>query len=272
MRKISVIVICLLLVMTFLTISSLAENNKHTLAISKIISNIEAKEPSSSPIQAKRQQAINRASERVTGAVSLIKEINAGLYPIPKYMYNNAQIMIIVSSYKRFGEKPGNEAGRGIAVARDPKTRQWSAPIFVTVKDGYIKDQTEPRDINDQFSDSETTMVFFGIHENAKNIFCKEETDLGNLAGVLVSSGIFQYRKHVGESAALSVGLFGYVYSRQLIIGISIENSTIRQDQILNEAVYETKVLEQFLQPAPFIPKPILAYTDMMNQSYPGNR
>ncbi|KAF0247276.1 MAG: hypothetical protein FD167_3324 [bacterium] len=268
MRKISVIVICLLLVMTFLTISSLAENN--TLAISKTISNIEAKEPSSNPIsiQGKRQQAINKASERVTGAVSLVKEINAGLYPIPKYMYNNARVMIVVSSYKRFGEKSGDEAGRGIAVARDPKTRQWSAPIFVTVKDGYIKDQTEPRDINDQFSDSETTMVFFGIHENAKNMFCKEETDLGNLAGVLVSSGIFQYRKHVGESAALSVGLFGYVYSRQLIIGISIENSTIRQDQVLNEAVYETKVLEQFLQPAPFIPKPILAYTDSSNKLF----
>ncbi|MBI4854717.1 MAG: hypothetical protein HY819_23215 [Acidobacteria bacterium] len=267
MRKFSVIAISLLLITTFLTLSSLAENKQKTILVNNL--NITA-EPPSKPIQEKRQQLINKATSRVTGAVSLIKEISAGIHPIPRYMYNNARIIIVVSSYKQFGDKSGDEAGRGIAIARDPKTRQWSAPIFITIKDGYIKDQTEPRDINDQFSDSETTMVFFGIHENAKNIFCREETDLGNLAGVLVSSGIFQYRKHVGDSAALSVGLFGYVYSQKLIIGASIENSTVKQDKVLNEAVYETRVLDEFPQVAPFIPKPILAYTDMMNQSYPG--
>jgi lipid-binding SYLF domain-containing protein len=275
MRKISITIFCLLLIVTFLNISSLAENKNLPTVTSNTISSV-VKNPIPNPAQDKRQQAINKATERVTGAVSLLKQINSGIHPIPKYMYNNARIMIIVSSYKRFGEKSGDEAGRGIAIARDPKTRQWSAPVFVNVKDGYIKDQTEPADINDLLSRQETALVFFGIHENARNMFCKEETDLGNLAGVLVSSGIFQYRKHVGDSAALSVGLFGYVYGsvrgNDLIIGASIENSTIKQDKVLNEAVYETKVLEQFLQPAQFIPKPILACTDMMNQIYPGNR
>lgn len=271
MRKFSVTAICLFLLMTFLTINPLAETKQKNL-IAVVDNKATIPTTSSNPPQEKRQQAINRAIDRVTGAVSLIKEISSGLHPIPRYMYNNARVIIVVSSYKQFGVKSGDEAGRGIAIARDPKTRQWSAPIFVTIKDGYIKDQTEPRDINDQFSDSETTMVFFGIHENARNVFRKEETDLGNLAGVLVSSGIFQYRKHVGDSAALSVGLFGYVYSSRLIIGASIENSTIRQDKVLNEAVYETKVLDEFIAPAPFIPKQILAYTDMMNQTYPGNK
>lgn len=268
MRKVSVLAICLLLITSFLTISSMAESKQKMLI--KNTRDLTGNLPSLP--QEKRQQLINKAANRAIGAAALIKEINAGIHPIPRYMYNNSQLIIIVSSYKQFGEKSGDEAGRGIAIARDPKTRQWSAPIFVTLKDGYIRDLTEPRNINDQFSDSETTMVFFGMHENAKSIFCKEETNLGNLAGLIVLSGSFQYRKHVGESAALSVGIFGYVYSQKLIIGASIEESAIKQDKVLNEAVYETKVLDQFLPPAPFIPKTVLACTDMMNQAYPGNR
>jgi len=266
MRKIAVTTICLSLIMTFLAISSLAEN-KNLIVTNK--TNTIGKDPLPMA-QDKRQQAISKATERVAGAVSLLKEINSGIHPIPKYMYDGGtKIIVIVSSYKRFGAKSGDEAGRGIAIARDPKTKQWSAPIFVNIKDGYIRDQTEPADINDLLSEKETALVFFGKHPSTKDIFCREETDLGNLAGVLVSSGIFQYRKHVGESAALSVGLFGYVYGNRLIIGASIENSTVKQDKVLNEAVYETKVLEEFLPAAPFIPKPILAFTDMMNQTYP---
>lgn len=265
MRKISIIAIFLLLITAFLSINSLADNKQKNLLISKNTVN-------AVQIPAKKQQAINRATERVNGVVSLLREIKGGMYPIPTYMFRNAKVIAVLSSHPRCGERSGDEAGSGIVITRDPKTKLWGAPIFATIKDGYIRDVGDSTNINSQFSNKDTTLIFFGMHENAKNVFYKEELDIGNLAGLLVSSGIFQYRKHTEDSAAISVGLFGYVYSKQLIIGASIENSVVKQDQTLNDAVYERKVIDEYLPAATFIPKPILACTDMLNQAYPSAR
>lgn len=274
MRKSLVTIICLLLITTFITMSSLAESNQKTiLANNNILDNLanNTLNASTQP-QGKKQQAINTAMERAKGATSLLKEINSGLYPIPKYMFANAKVMAIVSSNPRVGDPANDAAGSGVVIGRDPKTKRWSAPIFITIKDGYIRDQTDPTKINNLFENKDSTMIFFGMHDNAKNLFCQEKLEVGNLAGVLVSSGIFQYRKHVADSAAISVGLFGYVYSQKLIIGMSIEESIFKQDKVLNDAIYETPILEQFLPEAEYIPKPVLTCTDMLNQLYPARR
>jgi lipid-binding SYLF domain-containing protein len=267
MKKFYVVAICLLLLTSLFSINSLAENKRTDTTLSNNSSNSVNLQNRN-----KTQQAINTATERVNGVVSLLKEINSGMYPIPKYMFKKAKVIAVMSSHPRCGERSGDEAGGGIVIARNPKTKLWEAPIFITIKDGYIRDILEQRGINAQFSNKDTTILFFGMNDSARNLFCKEELGVGNLAGLLVSSGIFQYRKQTEDAAAISVGLFGYIYSKQLIIGASIENSVVKQDKVLNEAVYERKILDEYLPTANFIPKPILACTDMMNQLYPGGQ
>lgn len=206
-----------------------------------------------------KQKEIARAGARSSGASELITEIRSNLNKIPAYMLKKARVIAVFSARPRFGEYSGDEDGVGLAIARDTKTNRWSAPIFFTVKGGSIRDLTDRRNISAQMGDKETSLIFLGMNDRLINSFLTDQIVLG--ADEVCLPGTFA-SLNPDEFVAYSVGLMCYIYGRKLIIGASLEDTIIRQDNKLNEAIYEEKKLDRFLPVADYMPKEILAFTE----------
>ena len=206
-----------------------------------------------------KQKDITRAGARASGASELLTEIRGNLNKIPAYMLKKARVIAVFSARPRFGEYSGDEDGVGLAIARDTKTNRWSAPIFFTVKGGSIRDLADRKNISAQMNDKETSLVFLGMNDRLINSFLTEQIVLG--ADEVCLPGTFA-QLNPDEFVAYSVGLMCYIYARKLIIGASLEETTIRQDNKLNEAIYEEKKLDRFLPVADYMPKEILAFTE----------
>jgi lipid-binding SYLF domain-containing protein len=215
----------------------------------------------------KKSSNLDKAFSRANAAAGLFREIVEPPSSIPTYILGLTKAVAIVSSRANFGDFSGGEHAVGLVSARDPKTGKWTAPIFLTLKGGTLRDNLEYRPLADILKGKKIDIILLAMNDRTAEIFLNEEFVLGN--DILVMPGTFGNIARPGEPvSAVSSGMIAYLYSSGAILGGSLFESSIKQDKDLNNAVYEEAKLSSFLPANKGMPQPVLAFTDTLNQYY----
>jgi SH3 domain-containing YSC84-like protein 1 len=169
------------------------------------------------------------AREQSEKAARILNEImDAPDSQAPTWLFDKAECVAVFPSVVKAAFIVGGRGGKGVVTCRDPQTRQWMQPMFLTVGGGSF---------GAQIGVQSTDLLLFGMNRDAADVFMKDRFELG--AGASVAAG------PVGRSVSGSTDLptissqfLSYSRSKGLFAGVSLQGSVIGQDEDLNRAVY----------------------------------
>jgi lipid-binding SYLF domain-containing protein len=171
-------------------------------------------------------------ADRVKESATVLSEImGAADSAIPTSVLGKAEGIAIFPGTIRGGFILGAERGRGILSARDPMTRAWSPPAFLTITGGSIGLQIGVR---------ATDLVLVIQNRRGLENLVRNEFKIG--AGAAVTGGPVGRDAQAATDIQLRAEILSYSRSRGLFAGATLEGSTIRQDQDANGRFYGGKL------------------------------
>src|ERR1700740_712187 len=155
---------------------------------------------------------------------------------IPKDLLDKAECVIVIPSVLKFAFGVGGDFGRGAITCRTSQhfTGRWSAPALFAL---------EGANIGFQLGGQATDFVLLVMNPKGAESVLKSKVKLGGDASA--ASG------HKGRTAAaqtdivMKAEILTYSRSRGLFAGVSLEGSTLRQDNGANENLYGRKLSPQ---------------------------
>ena len=170
-------------------------------------------------------------ADRVKEAAVVLNEImKASDSEIPTSVLGKAEGLAIFPGTVRGGFIIGAERGRGIISARDEKTRMWSNPAFLTITGGSLGFQIGVR---------ATDLVLVIQNRRGLENLVRNEWKIG--AGAAATAGPVGRDAEAATDIQLRAEILSYSRSRGLFAGVSLEGSTIRQDEDANGRFYGEK-------------------------------
>lgn len=167
-------------------------------------------------------------ADRVKESATALSEImGAADSAIPTSVLGKAEGIAIFPGTIRGGFILGAERGRGILSARDPMTRAWSPPAFLTITGGSVGLQIGVR---------ATDLVLVIQNRRGLENLVRNEFKVG--AGAAVTGGPVGRDAQAATDIQMRAEILSYSRSRGLFAGATLEGSTIRQDQDANRRFY----------------------------------
>lgn len=174
------------------------------------------------------QQAVKESDEtrRVREAVTVFNEIMAAEdSAVPRQILGNAQGIAIFPSTIKAGFVVGGMRGRGILSARGDSG--WSSPAFLTLTGGSFGLQ-----IGGQAAD------IILVIQNRRGLENLVSNQFKVGADAAVAAGPVGREAQAATDIQMRAQILSYSRSRGLFAGITINGSTIRQDQDANQRFY----------------------------------
>ena len=167
-------------------------------------------------------------ADRIRESATVLTEImQASDRAIPTSVLSKAEGIAIFPGTVRGGFILGAERGRGILSARDPKTKAWSPPAFLTITGGSVGLQIGVR---------ATDLVLVIQNRRGLENLVRNEFKVG--AGAAVTGGPVGRDAQAATDIQLRAEILSYSRSRGLFAGATLEGSTIRQDRDANGRFY----------------------------------
>lgn len=188
-------------------------------------------------VSAQAKGDLTKAERRAEHSAKVFREImEAPDKGIPQYIIDRAEAIAVFPSVIKAGFIIGGRHGDGLVSIRDPQTREWQPPIFLSLSGGSFGAQIGGQSID---------LVLVGMNRRSVDLFTKDRFKLGG--ELSISAG------PVGRNAEASTDLptirsefLSYSRSRGLFVGAMISGAVIKQDKDLNQAVYGERKLETF--------------------------
>jgi len=170
---------------------------------------------------------------RVKDAGEVLKEIINIPDNIPKDLFDRAECIIVLPSVKKFAIGLGGSYGRGVMSCRTGQhyTGPWSAPAMYALEGGNI---------GFQLGGQATDFVLLVMNPHGAESLLKTKVKLG--ADAAAAAGPKGRDATAATDVAMRAEILSYSRSRGLFAGISLEGSTLRQDNSANEKLYGRKV------------------------------
>lgn len=166
--------------------------------------------------------------QRINEAIAVLGEImNAGDQAIPSSILEKAEGIAVFPSLMKGGFIIGGQYGRGILSARDPKTKEWSSPAFLSIAGGSLGAQ-----IGGQAVD----LVLIVQNRRGLEQLVRNQFKIG--ADASVAAGPVGRDASASTDIQLRAQILSYSRSRGLFAGVSINGTTIRQDRDANDRFY----------------------------------
>lgn len=171
--------------------------------------------------------------ERLKESGTVLKEILDIPDNIPKPVLDRAECVIVIPSVKKFAIGVGGSFGRGAMSCRSGErfTGGWSAPSMFAL---------EGANIGFQLGAQATDFVLLVNSPHGVESLLKSKVKLGGDAAAAAGP------KGRDAEAATDIGMraeiLSYSRARGLFAGVSLEGSTLRQDNSANERVYGRKI------------------------------
>lgn len=174
-----------------------------------------------------------KVQERVKNAGEVLKEIINIPDDIPKDLFDRAECIIVLPSVKKLAIGFGGSYGRGIMSCRTGEhyTGPWSAPAMYALEGGNI---------GFQLGGQATDFVLLVMNPHGAQSLLKTKVKLG--ADAAAAAGPKGRDAAAATDVAMRAEILSYSRSRGLFAGISLEGSTLRQDNKGNEALYGRKI------------------------------
>jgi lipid-binding SYLF domain-containing protein len=182
------------------------------------------------PLLAARNE---KEQDRVKEAGEVLKEIINIPDNIPKDLFDRAECIIVLPSVKKFAIGLGGSYGRGVMSCRTGQhyTGPWSAPAMYALEGGNI---------GFQLGGQATDFVLLVMNPHGAESLLKTKVKLG--ADAAAAAGPKGRDATAATDVAMRAEILSYSRSRGLFAGISLEGSTLRQDNGANEKLYGRKV------------------------------
>ena len=178
----------------------------------------------SDPAEAEKQRR-DEAEIRLQRAEEYLRDIQkSDDESIPTELFNECRGIIIIRQYKA-GFIIGGKGGRGVALLKDEKTGQWSAPAFISTAEGSIGWQ-----IGGQSSDT----ILLVMNQEGVEMLLKTKFKIG----VDASAAAGPVGRDASAKAGVKTALLAYSRSKGLYAGMSIEGGMMMLDGHAHGVMY----------------------------------
>jgi lipid-binding SYLF domain-containing protein len=152
---------------------------------------------------------------------------------LPKELLNKAECVAVMPSVKKFALGFGGSYGRGVLVCRTGNnfTGSWGAPAMYRL---------EGASIGFQLGGQATDFLLLVMNPRGVESLLKSKVKLG--ADATVAAGPKGRSAMAATDAYMRAEILTYSRSRGLFAGVSLEGSTLRQDNKANENLYGRKI------------------------------
>src|SRR5678815_3130971 len=171
--------------------------------------------------------------ERLESSASVLEEILNIPDALPKDLLNKAECVAIMPSVKKFALGIGGSYGKGALVCRTGKkyTGAWGSPAMYRL---------EGASIGFQLGGQATDFLLLVMNPKGAESLLKSKVKLG--ADAAVAAGPKGRAAMAATDAYMRAEILTYSRSRGLFAGVSLEGSTLRQDNGANEQLYGHKI------------------------------
>ncbi len=146
---------------------------------------------------------------------------------IPRDLLRQSRGIILIPEVLKAGLGVGASFGKGVALARDPRTGKWGPPIFISLYGGSF---------GWQIGVQSTDVVLLIMSDAGLRNILKDKVTIG--ADASVAAGPVGRNASAGTDAALSAGILSYSHSKGLFAGVSIKGSVLEIEWSANENYY----------------------------------
>jgi len=171
--------------------------------------------------------------DRIKDAGVVLKEILNIPDDIPKDLLDRAECVIVLPSVKKLAIGIGGSYGRGVMVCRGGEhfTGAWGAPAMYALEGGNI---------GFQLGGQATDFVLLVMNKRGAESLMGTKVKLG--ADAAAAAGPKGRDTTAATDATMRAEILSYSRSRGLFAGVSLEGSTLRQDNGANENLYGRKL------------------------------
>lgn len=171
--------------------------------------------------------------DRLKNAGEVLTEILGMPDAIPKYWLDRAECVLVFPSVKKFAIGVGGNYGRGAMSCRSGATYTgpWGAPSMMAL---------EGANIGFQLGGQATDFILLVVNPSGVNSILKSKVKLGGDASAAI--GPKGRDAEAATDVTMHAEILTYSRSRGLFAGVSLEGSTLRQDNGANEKIYGRKV------------------------------
>jgi SH3 domain-containing YSC84-like protein 1 len=180
--------------------------------------------------------AADAEQERLENSAQVLEEILNIPDALPKELLNKAECVAVMPSVKKLAFGVGGSYGRGALICRTGKqfTGPWGAPAMYRLEGGSI---------GFQLGGQATDFLLLIMNPKGADSLLKSKVKLG--ADAAVAAGPKGRAAMAATDAYMHAEILAYSRSRGLFAGVSLEGSTLRQDNGANEKVYGKKISAQ---------------------------
>jgi lipid-binding SYLF domain-containing protein len=177
--------------------------------------------------------AADAERERIENSAQVLEEILKIPDALPKELLGKAECVAIMPSVKKLALGIGGSYGRGVLTCRSGKqfTGPWGAPAMYRLEGGSI---------GFQLGGQATDFLLLIMNPRGADSLLKSKVKLG--ADAAVAAGPKGRAAMAATDAYMHAEILTYSRSRGLFAGVSLEGSTLRQDNGANERLYGKKI------------------------------
>jgi SH3 domain-containing YSC84-like protein 1 len=171
--------------------------------------------------------------DRLKNAGEVLSEILNIPDGVPKYWLDRSECVIIFPSVKKFAIGVGGSYGRGAMSCRSGAnfTGSWGPPAMYALEGGNI---------GFQLGGQATDFVLLVVNTKGVSSILRSKVKLGGEASAAI--GPKGRDAEAATDVTMHAEILTYSRSRGLFAGVSLEGSTLRQDNGANEKIYGRKI------------------------------
>ena len=208
--------------------------------------------------------AKDKNEERLENTGTILKEILNIPDNIPQGLLDKAECVIALPSVKKFAIGIGASYGRGFMICRSGEKFDgpWGAPSAYRLEGGSI---------GFQLGGSGTDFVLLVMNRKGVEALLKSKAKLG--ADAAAAAGPKGRATSAETDLAMAAEILSYSRAKGLFAGVSLEGSTLRPDDEVNQKLYgkevtATEIVREGKVPAPAGAHPM---AELLNLKTPKN-
>lgn len=177
--------------------------------------------------------AADKEEDRLAEAAVVMKEILGMAEGIPQDLLDKAECVVVIPSVKKFAIGFGGRYGRGAMMCRGGAgfDGPWGAPAMYRLEGGSF---------GLQLGGSATDFVLLVMNPKGVRSLLESQAKLGGEASA--AAGPKGRTAEASTDLYLTAEILSYSRSQGLFAGVSLEGSTLRQDQDSNKSLYGRKL------------------------------
>lgn len=172
----------------------------------------------------------DKETDHIKEAGMVLQEILNIPDNVPQYLLEKSECIVVLPSVKKFAIGIGGSAGKGVMTCRNAVG--WSAPAMFRL---------EGLNVGLQLGGQATDFILLVMNAKGGDALLGSKVKLG--ADAAAAAGPKGRNAAAATDAQLKAEILSYSRSKGLFGGVSLEGSTLRQDNGANKKVYGREIM-----------------------------